>query len=413
MLMSSPTKNSHETPIELPAKGFARFGVSAEVVEALRLSNINETFEIQALVLGDAIEGRDVLARSRTGSGKTLAFAVPIVERLTHGRSGPHALILVPTRELASQVAEAFRAIADVKRLNVATVYGGVGLPAQAKKAAKADIVIATPGRLLDLQRRKLLDISRVRIAVLDEADRMLDMGFLPDVNKILSLLPHKRQTMLFSATLDGEIAFLASRYTTNPVRHEIVDARPVVELATHRFIQTTHADKTAALIRELAAERGLTLIFVRTKRTADYLSVDLKKAGFHAQALHGDMTQRARERALARFAAFKDDVLVATDVAARGLDLEHITHVINYDPPGDDKGYVHRIGRTARAGRVGTGITFVTPDQRAEISRMAARLKLQSEFEGAGMKVMKPQKIYVGNRGRNSMLGRRPKRRF
>lgn len=377
------------------------------------MRNITGTFAIQAMVLRDAMAGRDVLARSRTGSGKTLAFAVPIVERLAHDQASPGALILVPTRELASQVAEEFRAIADVKHLAVATVYGGVGIADQAKRAAHADIVVATPGRLLDLVRRKHLKLGSVRICVLDEADRMLDMGFLPDVSKILAMLPEERQTMLFSATLTGEVGRLAARYTITPVRHEIHDERPVVAEALHRFVPVERAFKVDALERELAGERGLTLIFVRTKIGADRLGSALKARGFGAQVLHGGMTQSARERTLARFAAGKADVLVATDVAARGLDLEHITHVVNFDLPHDAKDYVHRVGRTARAGRGGTGITLVTPEERVEASRIARHLKLHVEFAEAGMTVSPPSRVFVGGTGRSRMLGRRPRRRF
>jgi ATP-dependent RNA helicase RhlE len=402
-----------EHPVEVPAPSFAEFGVSDKVVEALSMRNINGTFAIQALVLADAIAGRDVLAKSRTGSGKTLAFAVPIVEQLEHNQKSPEALVLVPTRELATQVAEEFRGIADVHQLKVATAYGGVGIGDQGKRVGKADIVVATPGRLIDLVNRRLVKLDRVRISVLDEADRMLDMGFLPDVSKILAMLPPERQTMLFSATLDGEVGRLASRFTVDPVRHEIIDDRPVVTEADHRFIPVEPGDKTNVMIRELAGERGLTLIFVRTKRGADRLAHTLKTHGFNAIELHGDMSQPAREKALAKFESGRCDVLVATDVAARGLDLEHITHVVNYDPPDDEKAYVHRVGRTARAGRAGTGITLVLPDQRADVSRIAARLKLHTEWEEAGMKIHPPRMVYTGGRGRNSMMGRRPKRRF
>ena len=402
-----------EAPIPAEALSFADFGVSPEVVEALAMGNINQTFPIQELVLRDAIAGRDVLARSRTGSGKTLAFAVPIVENLMHDKTSPAALILVPTRELCSQVAEAFRTIADVKRLVVVAVYGGVGLKDQAQRAAHADIVIATPGRLLDLIRRKMLSVARVRISVLDEADRMLDMGFLPDVSAILGMLREPRQTMLFSATLDGEVGRLAARFTHDPILHEIVEDQGVVREALHRFISVPREEKVPVLARELAGDRGLTLIFVRTKRGADRLAQRLKEQGFGAQALHGDMSQASRERALARFASGKGDVLVATDVAARGLDLEHITHVVNYDAPADEKAYVHRVGRTARAGRGGTGITLVTPEERGDVSRIVRLLGLEAEFVDAGMKVLPPRTIYKGGRGGNRMLGRRPRRRF
>src|ERR687896_1053336 len=283
-------------PAPTPTPSFAELGASRPVVEVLRMRGIDYAFPIQSLVLRDAIAGRDVMARSRTGSGKTLAFAVPIVERLTPGGGSPNALILAPTRELASQVTEEFRAIADVKRLRVAAVYGGVGLGPQAKRARHADIVIATPGRLLDLVQRKMLRLDRVRICVLDEADRMLDMGFLPDVTRILELLRPERQTMLFSATLDGEVGRLAQRFTHDPVRHHVIEHDgPLVTESDHRFVAVGQADRMRALVRELAADRGLTLVFVRTKRGADRLARNLKQEGFHAGALHGGMTQGAR----------------------------------------------------------------------------------------------------------------------
>jgi superfamily II DNA/RNA helicase len=392
-----------------PASSFADLGVSRPIAEALRLRGFREAFPIQSLVLRDAIAGRDVLARSRTGSGKTLAFAVPIVERLTPGGGSPNALILAPTRELASQVTEEFRVIADVKHLKIAAVYGGVGLGPQAKRARHADIVIATPGRLIDLVQRKMLRLDRVRICVLDEADRMLDMGFLPDVTRILQMLRPDRQTMLFSATLDGEVGRLAARFIEDPVRHEVagVDG-PLVTEAEHRFVSVDHQGKSRALVRELAADRGLTLVFVRTKRGADRLAKNLKAEGFHAGALHGGMAQGARERALGRFAAGANDVLVATDVAARGLDLEHITHVINFDPPADEKDYLHRVGRTARAGRTGTGITFVTPEKTTDVGKIATVLKLHTEFGDAGLRVESPRRHPSG--GQRPHAGRRPR---
>jgi ATP-dependent RNA helicase RhlE len=394
---------------------FADLGVSRQVAETLRMRGISEPFPIQTLVLRDALAGRDVLARSRTGSGKTLAFAVPIVERVTPGGGSPNALILAPTRELASQVTEEFRAIADVKRLKVAAVYGGVGLGPQAKRARHADIVIATPGRLLDLVQRRMLRLDRVRICVLDEADRMLDMGFLPDVTRILEMLRPDRQTMLFSATLEGAIGRLATRFIDNPVRHEVAgEDGPLVTEAHHRFVAVDQAGRLRALVRELAADRGLTLVFVRTKRGVDRLARNLKAEGFHAGALHGGMTQPARERALGRFAAGANDVLVATDVAARGLDLEHITHVINFDPPADEKDYLHRVGRTARAGRSGTGITIVTPEKTRVVGRIANVLKLHTQFGDAGLRAEtpRPAKLRHGSDARWPRPRPRPARR-
>ena len=391
--MASRTTTRPHPSIEPPAPGFAALGLSRHLVDALKMRGIAEAFPIQALVLPDAIAGHDVLARSRTGSGKTLAFAIPIAERLTPSDRGPTALILAPTRELASQVTEEFRAIADVRRLHVAAVYGGVAIGPQAKRARRSDIVIATPGRLLDLVARRLLRLDRVRICVLDEADRMLDMGFLPDVSRILDMLRPDRQTMLFSATLDGEVSQLATRITRDPVKHEVHDDDGLlVAAADHRFLAVDQCRRTQALVRELAADRGLTLIFVRTQRGADRLARTLKSQGFHAGTLHGGMTQGARERALGHFARGANDVLVATDVAARGLDLEHITHVINFDPPADEKGYVHRVGRTARAGRGGTGITFVTPEKRSDVGKIADVLDLQVEFGQAGLRMDPPK---------------------
>ncbi len=365
---------------------FRELGVSEPIAQALRMRSIERPFAIQTLVLPDALAGRDVLARSRTGSGKTLAFAVPLVERLHPSGKSPTGLILTPTRELASQVTEEFRAIADVRHLQVASVYGGVGIGPQAKRARHADIVIATPGRLLDLVARKLLRLDRVRACVLDEADRMLDMGFLPDVTRILEMLRPDRQTMLFSATLDGEVGRLAKRFTRDAVLHENGESGPNIDHATHRFIAVDPPGKLRALVRQLAADRGLTLIFVRTQRGADRLARNLRKEGFGAGELHGGMSQPQRERALGRFASGANDVLVATDVAARGLDLDDITHVINFDAPADEKAYVHRVGRTARAGRGGEGVTFVTPDQRMEVGRIAKQLDLHAEFVQAGL---------------------------
>ena len=404
-----------ERPLKIPAgamPGFAEFGVSRPVVEALRMRNMNGAFAIQALVLRDAIAGHDVLARSRTGSGKTLAFAIPIVERLQHDGRSPKALVLVPTRELASQVAEEFRGIADVKQLSVATVYGGVGMGEQAKRARRADVIIATPGRLLDLVQRKMLRLDGVRICVLDEADRMLDMGFLPDVTRILSMLAPQRQTMLFSATLEGAVGKLVERFTVDPVRHEIYDVRPVVTEAIHRFVSVEPQGKVRALVRELAGDRGLTLVFVRTKRGADRLAKTLKAEGFRAQALHGGMTQSARERTLGHFASGRSDVMIATDVASRGLDLEHITHVVNFDPPEDEKAYVHRVGRTARAGRTGTGVTLVTPEKRNDVGQIAKVLKLHAEFANAGMRIETPAGNGNGGQRRPRPAGRPQQRR-
>ncbi|HEX6844650.1 MAG TPA: DEAD/DEAH box helicase [Actinomycetota bacterium] len=392
---------------------FAELGVSEPVIEALAARGITAPFPIQAMVIEDATSGRDTLAKSRTGSGKTLGFAIPIVDRLDpDSRVRPQALILVPTRELAQQVNEDFAEIAAARHLTTKVVYGGTQVREQARGADTAHILIATPGRLQDLVERKLVKLQGVRILVLDEADRMLDMGFQPQVDRIVRQLPKDRQTMFFSATLDGAVGRIADVYTNDPVRHEVVgDEGGLVDDADHRFVPVPSHDKLTTLIQLAAAEEGLTLVFVNTKRMVDNLARQLKAQEVPALALHGDMRQEARDRALKRFAAGHVGILVATDVAARGLDLDDITLVVNYDPPLDDKGYVHRVGRTARAGRSGTSVTLVTPDQQGDVSRMAARLDLHEEFEQEGMKVAPPRVVFSGGpKGRSGL--RRTRRR-
>ena len=386
------------------SQSFRELGVSARVSDALAARSIHEPFTIQSLVLPDALAGLDVLAKSPTGSGKTLAFAIPIVERTTKQDRRPSALVLVPTRELAVQVTEDFSAIASANGLRVAAVYGGMPLKSQADRARGANILVATPGRLQDLADRRLLDLSAVRILVLDEADRMLDMGFKPQVDKILRLMPKNRQTMFFSATLDGEVGELARAYTSSPARFEAdLPADRAVGDIDHRFVAVSPDTKVETLVDHIRASDGLTLVFVRTKRGADRLA---KKLAFHqveAVAMHGDLSQGQRQRALRRFESGKVQVLVATDVAARGLDIDDIAHVINYDPPEEDKGYVHRTGRTGRAGRSGTAITFILPDQEAEASRTANRLGHREQFEQAGLQTARPKLVYTSRRGRRS----------
>ena len=382
---------------------FRALGVSMEVEQVLAARNITSPFKIQSLVLRDALAGIDVLAKSPTGSGKTLAFALPIVERTKPGDS-PAALVLVPTRELAMQVAAEIALVAGPKRLRVATVYGGAPLGAQAKRARTAHILVATPGRLQDLIDRGSFSLNRVRILVLDEADRMLDMGFKPQVEKILRRVPRERQTMLFSATLDGEVSELAREYTQNAARFEaeLPKEREQGEVE-HKFVSVTADGKVEALVQELKRDRDLVLVFVRTKRGADRLVQKLKRHDVKAAALHGDMTQGARERALARFRSGDVTTLVATDVAARGLDLDNITHVINFDPPEDDTAYVHRVGRTGRAGRSGNGVTFVLPDQQADVSHVARKLGHAHQFESEGMRLAPARRVYTSRRGRRS----------
>ena len=393
---------------------FADLGVSRPVIETLRTRGIEAPFPVQSLVLDDAMAGRDVLARSNTGSGKTLAFALPIVERVRQSDEAPAALVLVPTRELAQQVADEFADVAKVKGLRVGVAYGGTNVKEQSRGIGRAHVLIATPGRLQDIAERGLVRLDRVRILILDEADRMLDMGFQPQVDRIVRRIPKDRQTMFFSATLDGAVGNLARAYTRDPVRHDVESVGETVEGVEHRFVQVSVHSKVDALTELLGHGGELTLVFVRTRRGADRLVNKLRAKGVRAEGLHGDMPQRARQRALERFEAAKVDVLVATDVAARGLDLLGISHVVNYDPPQDDKGYVHRVGRTARAGGTGTGITLVTADQQGDVGRMAARLELHEAFEEEGMKVAPPQVVFSASaKGRRSGLRRPPRRKF
>jgi ATP-dependent RNA helicase RhlE len=398
---------------EVP-ESFRALGVSEPVAAVLDARGITEPFPIQAMVWDDVRAGRDTLARSKTGSGKTLGFALPIVERLDPKATAlPAALILVPTRELAQQVREDVRDIAAATNLTVKAVYGGTNVREQARGVGAAHILIATPGRLDDLATRGLVDLGAVTVLVLDEADRMLDMGFQPQVDRIVRRLPKDRQTMFFSATLDGAVGRIADVYTRDAVLHEVAgEDRQIVEEADHRFVPVPVNEKLATLIELSNEQPGLTLVFVNTKRAVDALARQLKGQGLHALALHGDMRQEARDRALKRFADGHVGVLVATDVAARGLDLDDITLVVNYDAPMDDKAYVHRVGRTARAGRTGTSVTFVTPQQVGDVSRMAARLDLHVEFEQEGMKVSPPRVVFSGGpKGKRGRF-RPPKRR-
>jgi superfamily II DNA/RNA helicase len=401
VLSRTPNKESNNN---MSQESFRALGISADIAQSLEQRGIITPFPIQALVLPDALAGLDVLAKAPTGSGKTFAFGLPIVERAEPADGEPSALVLVPTRELAAQVAAELVPIAKRRNLRVAAVYGGARISTQSKAARAAHILVATPGRLQDLVERRLVRLDRVRCLVLDEADRMLDMGFKPQVDRLVRHLPRERQTMLFSATLDGEVGELARAYTSGASHFE---ARPPEDLdheeVEHTFVSVTAENKLDRLIEELKDERGLALVFVRTKRGADRLAQKLHRRDVPVLALHGDMSQSQRERALARFRAGKVTTLVATDVAARGLDLTDITHVINFDPPEDDKGYVHRVGRTGRAGRGGNGITFVLPEQQADVSRVASRLGHREQFESEGMRVAPAKRVYTSRRGRRS----------
>jgi superfamily II DNA/RNA helicase len=366
---------------------FASLGVSEVVVGELAQRGIEKPFAVQSMVIPDVLAGHDVLAQSPTGSGKTLAFGVPMVERIKDSDARPSALVLAPTRELASQIVDDLRPIAHARALSIAAVYGGAGIVKQARLAGRAHILVATPGRLMDLIDRRDVSLKQIRLLVLDEADRMLDMGFRPVVEEIVKMCARERQTLLFSATLQGEVGNLAKAYTTNPRRHEHAHSEERKGDVEHRFVTVSHDAKVSRLVAELGeAERGLTLVFVRTKRGADRLVKRLASNNVRAVAMHGDKSQGQRERALANFEAGVVDTLVATDVAARGIDVAGITHVINFDIPGSREDYVHRIGRTARAGASGTGVTFVVHDQARELVSMVRDLGLHRELELGGL---------------------------
>jgi ATP-dependent RNA helicase RhlE len=365
-------------------KTFADIGISNPVVRALSRRGIEQPFPIQQLVIGDALAGEDLLVQAPTGSGKTLAFGLPLVDLIEPGGKGPAALVLAPTRELASQIVDELDSVAEARGLHVAAVYGGVGFGPQSTAARRAEILVATPGRLEDLIGRGVVSLGRVRILVLDEADRMLDMGFKPAVDRIVSQTPERRQTLFFSATLEGAAGKQAARYTRGARRHTQAPPERDEREIEHRFL---HVDSPAAkldrLVEQLHGEdRGRTLVFVRTKRGADRLVKRLRGRQVEAVAMHGDKSQRQRERALARFEQGAVDALVATDVAARGIDVADITHVVNFDVPGDRDVYVHRIGRTGRAGRTGTGISFVLDEQTKEMRGIARDLGLAGEFD-------------------------------
>jgi superfamily II DNA/RNA helicase len=368
------------------SQSFADLGVSRPVVDALTARGITDPFPIQTLVIGDVLAGRDVLAKSPTGSGKTLAFGLPLVDRIDANGPRPAALILAPTRELATQIVDELHSVAHSRALRVKAVYGGVGLEKQSREAARAHIIVATPGRLEDLLQRRAFTLSNVQLLVLDEADRMLDMGFRPVVDRIVAKCPADRQTVFFSATLDGEAGKIAQAYTHDARRHEHVPVETRTTAAIeHRFIAAERDDRLDALVRELRSDRDLALVFVRTKRGADRLVKRLTREGIDAVAMHGDKSQRQREKALSNFEAGRVDTLVATDVAARGIDVDGISHVIQFDPPEDREGYVHRVGRTGRAGRTGIGITFVGAEQARDMAKIAGALELHTEFAKSG----------------------------
>jgi len=357
---------------------FEELGVAADLATELTEQGIETPFPIQQLAIPDAIAGRDVCGKAKTGSGKTLAFALPIVQRVGSAEPRhPRAVVLVPTRELAQQVTAVLGPLADVRGLRAVAVYGGSPMSAQIKELRRGvEIVVATPGRLIDLMDRKEAALDAVEIVAIDEADQMADMGFLPQVRRIMADVPTTHQTFLFSATLDGQVGSLVKAYMDEPTRHEAEGGDDSVEGMEHRFLKVHHMDKVK-VAAAIAASAGRTLLFVRTKHACDRVAQDLQAVGVAARAIHGDLHQRQRDKALAGFAAGNEAVLVATNVASRGLHIDDVDVVIHYDPPDDPKTYLHRSGRTARAGEAGLVVTLVEWDQVNEVLGIQRRAGL------------------------------------
>jgi superfamily II DNA/RNA helicase len=353
---------------------FAELGLPEPVVRALTAGGFTEPFPIQAATLPDTIAGRDLLGRGQTGSGKTLAFGLALLSRLDGGRAAPRqprGLVLVPTRELAQQVVDALLPFAKALGLTVTSVVGGMSFNRQADELRRGvDLLVATPGRLTDHTNQRTCDLSQVTITALDEADRMADMGFLPQVRAILNLTPQDGQRLLFSATLDGDVGALVRQYLTDPVTRSVASATAQVDTMEHHVL-LVHNDAKPRIITEVAARDGRTILFARTKHGVDRLVKGLRRDGVVAGALHGGKAQNARNRAISDFKEGRTPVLVATDVAARGIHIDDVSLVVHVDPPADPKDNLHRAGRTARAGDSGTVVTLVTAPERRDVERL------------------------------------------
>ena len=361
---------------------FRALGIDEDICAALDSKSITSPFPIQQQAIPLALSGSDVIGQAKTGTGKTLGFGLPLIQQLgIHPEHLPRGLVVVPTRELALQVAEDLRTASSNRTTRIVEIYGGKSYESQVEELKKgADIVVGTPGRLIDLQRQRLIDFSAIGYLVLDEADEMLDLGFLPDIERMMNFLPPTRQTLMFSATMPSQILSLARKYQNRPVHIRISDPdEGKTKAAIKQFIYRAHAlDKDEVVGRILQAEgRGKTVIFVRTKRMSAKLAEELVDRGFNAAPLHGDMAQVAREKSMAAFRSGKRDILVATEVAARGIDVDDVTHVINYSVPEDEKAYLHRTGRTGRAGKLGVAVTFVDWDDLARWSHINKELEL------------------------------------
>jgi superfamily II DNA/RNA helicase len=362
----------------MTSTGFAPLGINHDLVKVLDAQDITAPFPVQQLSIPDVLAGSDVCGRAETGSGKTIAFGLPMVQKLDAGKPGrPRGLILVPTRELAVQVTEVLDPLARVRDIPLLTVYGGSSMRKQIDAIKRGSgIIVATPGRLIDLMERKIVHLGDIEIVAIDEADQMADMGFLPQVRRIMRRVPDQHQTLLFSATLDGQVGTLVAAYMNEPIRHEIHTESHQVETMEHRFLKVHHMDKVK-VAAEISRHNRRTLMFVRTKYACDRLAKNLSKEGISAKAIHGDLHQKQRERALGDFSDGKIAVLVATNVAARGLHIDEVDVVLHYDPPEDPKTYVHRSGRTARAGESGLVVTLVEWDQVNEVLGIQRRAGL------------------------------------
>jgi superfamily II DNA/RNA helicase len=403
------------------ATTFADLGVPEPLVAVLKQQRIHTPFEVQTATIPDLLAGRDVVSRAPTGSGKTLAFGLPLVAGVRKADSTkPASLVLAPTRELAEQIASDLAPLAQAVERTVLAVYGGVGIEPQVKKLRRGvDILVATPGRLEDLLARRSLTLDQASIVVIDEADRMADMGFMPVVKRLLDQTPRKRQTALYSATLEGDVGKLISRYQTNPVRHEIGPASPDLKAMEHYFWELPRTERVP-LCASVIATFGPTIIFTRTRHGADRLAKQLGRHGVKSAAIHGNRSQSQRTRALDDFSRGKAHALVATDVAARGIHVDGVECVVHYDPVDEDSAYVHRSGRTARAGARGKVISFVDPGQVKDVRKMIQRLRLSQqittppEVEGGPLPELTPEeddrdtrperddRPRQGNRGQN-----------
>jgi superfamily II DNA/RNA helicase len=389
---------------------FKDLGIDQDIYQALEGRGITSPFPIQEQAIPLALTGQDIIGQAKTGTGKTLGFGLPLIQSLgLNPEKGAKALVVVPTRELAIQVAEDLKHACSNRTTTVAAIYGGKAYEGQiAEIDAGAQIIVGTPGRLIDLSKQKKLDLKHIQFMVLDEADEMLDLGFLPDVEKLFAYTPESRQTMLFSATMPGAIVSLARRYQNKPVHIRVNDPdEGLTKADIKQFVYRAHAlDKDEVVGRILQAEgRGKTIIFCRTKRQAAKLADELIDRGFNASALHGDMSQEAREKSMANFRSGKKDILVATEVAARGIDVDDVTHVINYSVPEDEKAYLHRVGRTGRAGRLGIAVTFVDWEDLARWTHINIELKFgqpdPTETYSSSEHLFTDMNIPAGTKGR------------